>query len=176
MTIREPICGRLVCLTPLSVADAQLWLRWMHDPATTRYLYAPGDQPKRPHTLESLTEWGHTMLADPVRVVFGLAAVGEELAIGDARLTPAASGRSARFSIMIGEASYRGRGLGREATELVCRYGFEQLGLEEIRLEVDPRNEPAIRAYLAVGFERRRGRAMRLTRSAWVRSQKAPAA
>jgi RimJ/RimL family protein N-acetyltransferase len=158
---------------PLSVADAPRWLRWMNDPATTRYLYAPGDEPKRPHTLESLTEWGHLMLADPVRMVFGLAEPGGGETIGDARLAPGASGHSARFSIMIGDASSRGRGLGREATELVCAYGFRELGLDEIQLEVDPRNEPAIRAYLAAGFEHRRRRTMRLCRSRWAQARQA---
>lgn len=145
----------------------------MHDPETTRYLYAPGDAPRRPHTLESLTEWGHLMLADPVRMVFGLAEPGGDVTIGDARLAPAPSGGSARFSIMIGEAASRGRGLGREATELVCAYGFRELDLEEIRLEVDPRNEPAIRAYLAAGFEHRRRRTMRLSRTRWAAARRA---
>ncbi len=144
----------------------------MHDPETTRYLYAPGDEPKRPHTLESLTEWGHLMLADPVRMVFGLAEPGGGSTIGDARLAPAASGHSARFSIMIGEAASRGRGLGREATELVCAYGFGPLDLDEIRLEVDPRNEPAIRAYLAAGFEQHRRRTMRLSRRRWAAARR----
>jgi ribosomal protein S18 acetylase RimI-like enzyme len=37
--------------------------------------------------------------------------------------------------------------------------------VDEITLEVDPRNTPAIRAYRAVGFEHARGQMMRLTRA-----------
>ena len=72
-----------------------------------------------------------------------------------------------KFSIMIGVGEFRGRGLGREATDLVCGYAFEQLGASEIVLEVDPRNLAAVRAYLGVGFEHGAGPAMQLTRGRW---------
>ena len=85
--------------------------------------------------------------------------------IGNARLQLLPRHR-ARFSILIGEAEHRGSGQGREATALLCRYAFERLGVEEIMLEVDPRNVPAIRAYHAVGFQHARGQMMRLRR-AW---------
>jgi RimJ/RimL family protein N-acetyltransferase len=168
VTIREPVCGALVCLTALSVEDAPLWERWMADPETTRYLYAPGDRPRQPQTEKTLRDWGRTMLADPQRIVFGLRERAGGRSIGDSRLAPGPRSRSARFSIMIGDAEYRGRGIGTEATSLVCTYGFEQLGLDEILLEVDPQNEPAIRAYLAVGFTHARRRVMRLPREQFV--------
>jgi RimJ/RimL family protein N-acetyltransferase len=38
------------------------------------------------------------------------------------------------------------------------------MGLREIELDVHPGNTPAIRAYLAVGFEHARGTTMRLRR------------
>ena len=152
MTIKQPICGRLVCLAPLSTDAVGDWVRWMDDPDTTRYLYAPGDKPVQPHTPSSLLDWGRRILSDPERVVFALRHRDSGRLIGDARLTPVGRGR-AKFSIMIGSGEYRGRGIGTEATAMVCRYGFEQLGLREITLEVDPRNGAAVRAYLNVGFE-----------------------
>ena len=170
MTIREPICGELVCLAPLTVEDAPSWERWMGDPETTRYLYAPGDYPRQPQTEEALREWGRTMLADPRRIVFGLRERSSGTSIGDSRLAPGPGSRTARFSIMIGDRRFRGIGIGTQATALVCRYGFEELGLEEIQLEVDPENEPAVRAYAAVGFVPTRRRMMRLRRGDLVAS------
>jgi RimJ/RimL family protein N-acetyltransferase len=166
VTIREPICGRGVCLVPLSTASVGDWVRWMGDPETTRYLYAPGEEPREPHTAGSLLDWGRRILADPERLVFGLEERAGGRLIGDARLTPV-RGRRAKFSIMIGVSEFRGRGLGREATELVCRFAFEQLDMSEVVLEVDPRNVAAVRTYLATGFERGAGAAMRLTRERW---------
>jgi RimJ/RimL family protein N-acetyltransferase len=166
VTIREPICGRGVCLVSLSAASVDEWVRWMDDPETTRYLYAPGEAPREPHTVTSLLDWGRRILADPQRLVFGLEERAAGRLIGDARLTPIRGGRM-KFSIMIGVGEFRGRGLGREATDLVCRYAFEQLGATEIVLEVDPRNLAAVRAYLGVGFEHGAGPAMQLTRGRW---------
>lgn len=167
MTIREPICGESVCITPLTTASVDEWVRWMDDAETTRYLYAPGEQPLQPHSATSLLDWGRRILADPERIVFGLEERGGGRLIGDARLTPTRAGK-AKFSIMIGVTEFRGRGLGREATELVCRFGFEQLGLREIVLEVDPRNLAAVRTYLGAGFERAAGAGMRLGRERWL--------
>src|SRR4051794_41148641 len=166
MTIREPICGRLVCLAPLSTESVGDWVRWMEDPDTTRYLYAPGERPSQPPTPSGLLDWGRRILSDPERVVFALRESTSQQLIGDARLTPTGR-RRAKFSIMIGVGDFRGRGIGGEATAMVCRYGFTQLHLREIILEVDPRNEPAVRAYLSNGFERARGNGMRLPRGRW---------
>jgi len=167
VTIRESICGELVCLAPLSVESVPDWVRWMTDPATTQYLYAPGDEPPERHTSASLLDWGRRILADPTRLVFGLTVPGGTRAIGDARLGPIL-GRRAKFSIMIGEEEHRGRGLGTEATRMVCDFGFEKLGLREIRLQVNRQNRAAVRAYLNAGFEQRRGADMRLSRARWA--------
>ncbi len=138
----------------------------MDDPETTRYLYAPGEEPREPHTAASLLDWGRRILADPGRVVFALEEQAGGRLIGDARLTPVRGGR-VKFSIMIGVSEFRGRGLGTEATRLVCRFAFQELAVREIVLEVDPRNQPAVQAYLAAGFEHGSGNAMRLTRVGW---------
>jgi diamine N-acetyltransferase len=166
MTIREPICGATVCLGPLRVANAAEWVRWMEDPETTRYLYAPGERPKERFTLAVALDWGRRVLADPQRLVFAITERATGKQVGDARLVPSGR-RRARFSIVIGEGSARGRGLGGEATRMVCRYAFDQLALEQIDLEVDPRNTPAVRAYFRVGFERTGRRTMKLTRRRW---------
>lgn len=164
MTIREPICGRLVCLAPLSTESVGDWVRWMEDPGTTRYLYAPGERPAQPPTPSGLLDWGRRILSDPQRVVFALRDRESDRLIGDARLTPTGR-RRAKFSIMIGVGEFRGRGYGTEATRLVCSYGFGAMQLSEIVLDVDPRNEPAVRAYRTVGFEHDGAITMRLPRA-----------
>lgn len=59
--------------------------------------------------------------------------------------------RSCGFRILIGPAG-RDRGLGTEATQLIVGYGFEELGLHRISLEVYAFNPRARRAYEKVGF------------------------
>lgn len=55
------------------------------------------------------------------------------------------------FRILIGAAG-QGRGLGSEAIALFVRYGFEQLGLHRIGLEVFSFNPRAERTYVKNGF------------------------
>ncbi len=164
MTIRDRIIGQLVTLAPLNVADAPAWTRWLGDPDTTRYLYGRRGAPPTAPTEDDMIEWGRRMLADPWRMAVGLETTSGVL-VGNARLTPHGPRRS-RFSIVIGEAAHRGRGLGTEATMMVADLGFERLGLREIVLDVDPRNEQARRAYLSAGFLPARGDSMTLARSA----------
>lgn len=58
----------------------------------------------------------------------------------------------AEFGIFLGEDSAIGKGYGTEATQLICRYGFEKLGLHKIMLRVFAFNKAAIRAYEKAGF------------------------
>ena len=63
-------------------------------------------------------------------------------------------GGTAEFGrLMIGEADAAGRGLAREATAAVVALALEQLGLQEVYLEVFPSNVRAIKVYEACGFE-----------------------
>ena len=61
--------------------------------------------------------------------------------------------RSAEFAIVIGEKKLWGTGLGRACTEWMVRYGFEQLNLQRIELQVQDRNERARRLYQRLGFK-----------------------
>lgn len=60
--------------------------------------------------------------------------------------------RSARLAIGIGEDKDRGQGYGSDALDLIIRYGFHELNLNRIALEVIEYNEAARRAYLKAGF------------------------
>ena len=59
---------------------------------------------------------------------------------------------SAEFRTLIGDARDRGHGFGRESSELVLRFGFEELGLREIRLDVYGYNAAGLRLYERLGF------------------------
>lgn len=48
----------------------------------------------------------------------------------------------------------RGRGLAGETLQLLCRYGFEFLGLARLAIETLADNEPMMRAALGAGFVR----------------------
>lgn len=60
--------------------------------------------------------------------------------------------QKAEFGIFIGEESSRGKGYGQEAAQLICQYGFDNLGLHKIMLRVFAFNKAAIRSYEHAGF------------------------
>lgn len=59
---------------------------------------------------------------------------------------------TAEFSIIVGDTSFRGRGIGTEATRLTLLYAFDVLGLHNVWLQVSSNNPGAIRAYEKAGF------------------------
>ena len=61
--------------------------------------------------------------------------------------------RSGEFAILIGNRGYWGRGLGETATRFMVEYGFAQLNLHRIQLEVLTSNARAIGLYVKVGFQ-----------------------
>jgi [ribosomal protein S5]-alanine N-acetyltransferase len=74
--------------------------------------------------------------------------------IGSAGLRVDADQHSATYAVGLFVAALRGRGLGTEVTRLVVSWGFGELGLHRIELEVLAFNACAIGCYLACGFRR----------------------
>jgi UDP-4-amino-4,6-dideoxy-N-acetyl-beta-L-altrosamine N-acetyltransferase len=62
--------------------------------------------------------------------------------------------RSAELQIRIGADDARGRGVGSEAVSQLVRFGFDELGLHRICLQVFATNDRAIRLYERAGFRR----------------------
>ena len=62
-------------------------------------------------------------------------------------------GRTAAFSIIIGEADARGHGYGTEATRLMLDYAFTALGLRSAMLVTDSYNLAGQAAYRKAGFK-----------------------
>jgi len=56
------------------------------------------------------------------------------------------------LQIRIGNRVFQGKGLGTAAVKLLCHYGFADLGLHRIKLQVWETNERAKRAYEKAGF------------------------
>jgi RimJ/RimL family protein N-acetyltransferase len=59
----------------------------------------------------------------------------------------------ATMFVGIGEASLRRKGLGTEASRLICEYGFFFRNLHSIKVEVHEYNQAARRVYELLGFK-----------------------
>ena len=61
--------------------------------------------------------------------------------------------RSANYRIALFDHNNFGKGIGSTAIQLTVQFGFEQLSLERITLDVYDFNQRAIRSYLKAGFQ-----------------------
>jgi [ribosomal protein S5]-alanine N-acetyltransferase len=83
---------------------------------------------------------------------YGWAVEHDGHCIGGASLRVDAGQHRATYAVGVFVAALRGQGLGHEITGLVLAWGFGELSLHRIELEVLAFNTRAIRCYLACGF------------------------
>lgn len=60
----------------------------------------------------------------------------------------------AEYYVAMGEPSYKGKGVAKEASRLILQYGFEELGLNRIYLFTEIDNIAAQKLFERVGFKK----------------------
>lgn len=138
-------------LRPYRRDDVDAILAWANDEQATRYL---GDLFTRPYTLKNAEDYLASVMAggaDKAAFVIADGATGEYLGQIDL-MGIDRHNRLATLGITISREENRGRGVGREAVSLLCRYGFHTLGLNRIQLTVYADNLRARRCYERCGF------------------------
>lgn len=150
---KEPLLnirGRKAALGPLEKHLLPEYRRWINDFATTRTL----DAPPGPVTAEQEERWYETNATSQDSTTFTIYALPELLPVGNTGLHKIDHrNRSASFGIIIGEAEYRGRGLGAEVSSLMLDYAFTALNLHNVTLSVYEFNKAGLKAYERAGFE-----------------------
>lgn len=143
-----------VTLRPLALADGPRVRRWMADLALIRMtVVVPGPEhgPLAPYTVSEADHYLSTLVCDPSRKSFAIELAGVHVGnVGIKDWRPGAL--SAECFIEVGEASARGRGVGKRALLRLLEVGFFELGLEVVRLGVFEFNAPAVALYRKVGF------------------------
>ncbi|WP_405993201.1 GNAT family N-acetyltransferase [Streptomyces sp. NBC_00986] len=148
LSAKPVLTGEKTVLRPFTASDADPMWRLIQDPEVVRFTFGPSTE----LTLERLRSvyGARATQSDRLDLAVTDPATGELL--GEVVLfewDPAA--RSCTFRTLIGPRG-RGRGIGTEATRLILGYGFEQLGLHRVQLEVYGHNHRARRVYEKVGF------------------------
>jgi len=135
-----------VILRPITLGDAERFVLWFNDPEVNKFLH------RRSMTLEQEREWIKASPEKRQEVNFAIDTSGG-VHIGSVGLRNIDEVyHYADFGIMIGDKNYWNKGLGSEATNLMLCYGFEQLHLHRIELDVYEYNERAIKVYERIGF------------------------
>lgn len=133
-------------LAPLAREHADATYRWVCDPDVTDNIGL-----SREPSLEKTRDWIEEAARRPD--VEARAILRGDQHIGNVvldRLDRQLD--TARLSIYLGEARFRGQGAGTWAVYLALREGFEELSLHKIWLTVHARNHRALNAYCRLGF------------------------
>ena len=149
----KKLIGQRVYLSPFSGSDEEIELltKWTNDFRVT-------DGLGMSHILQSFNSekaWiDNAMNVREDRREFAIIDLETDRIIGSCNLfniRPVE--RAAEIGILIGEEEMRGKGIGVEALKLLCDYGFNYLGLHNIRLGYSDNNEQARKAYTKAGFQ-----------------------
>jgi RimJ/RimL family protein N-acetyltransferase len=144
---KPTLTGTKVILRPLVEDDFDAMHTAMNDPEVGRLTGSHGDISD-----ERAREWLRTRKDQTDRLDLAIVDRSTGGCVGEAVLNGWDAGnQSCGFRILIGPAG-RDRGLGTEATRLIVGYGFEELRLHRISLEVYSFNPRARRAYEKAGF------------------------
>lgn len=153
--LRRPlpiIRGEKVYLRPAERDDIERFVRWFADAETTAYLGA-----RSPFSRAMEERWFDQMLEQQGKrsYHFVICLLDDDRPIGTAGFHEAnLEDGSAVFGISIGEKEEWNRGYGTDALRAICDFGFGQLRLERIALDVYAGNDRARRSYEKAGFSR----------------------
>ena len=142
------LIGERIYLRPLDKDDLDQCMRWINDPAITSTLTM-----RYPMSRTQEESWLLSHYKDQTDIPLAIVIKDQDHHIGNCGLHSIDYvNRNAEFGIMIGEKDQWGKGYAPEAGRLIIDYGFKQLGMHHISLEVYSHNKRAQRAYEKVGF------------------------
>ena len=144
------IRGERVYLRPSERADLPTFVRWMADAEVTRNLAS-----RAPFSMAMEEQWFDRMLAEQGKsqyhFVICLLADGRPIGTADLRQLDFENG-GAEFGIAIGEKAEWNKGYGTDALSAICDFGFAELRLERIQLDVYADNARGQRSSAKGGF------------------------
>lgn len=135
-----------VKIRPLEPEDAYTSVKWRNDPEVFKYT---GSVYNHTITLENEIEWINRVIGNADEYRCAIIADGKY--VGNIYLTGIHDGQ-AEYHIFIGDKSFWGKGVAKAASQLIIKYGFENLRLTQINLSVRPQNTAALRLYQNLGF------------------------
>jgi RimJ/RimL family protein N-acetyltransferase len=144
--------GQLVRLVAMnSEVDAEVFARWDVD---SEYLRQLDSGPQLPHCAKKIKESIEKQQSeDPNTIMFSVRTLADDILIGGVTFDGIDWQHGTTFvAIGIGEPAYRGKGYGTDAMRVMLRYGFRELNLQRIQLDVFSYNERAMKSYLKAGF------------------------
>ena len=125
--------------------DLQLRVSWMNNEKVYSSMHF-----EIPVVMENTIKWYHNNVGNEKRADLAFEENGEIVAFGGLTAINREVNK-AELYIFVNPNAQKG-GIGTKATILLCKYGFEELGLNKIYLETNEDNLAARRVYEKCGF------------------------
>ena len=128
----------------------ETYLSWLRDPLLVKYITAAGTQ----NDLSNLKQYIRERVGRNDVLFLGIFDATSGQHIGNLKYEPVNSELGyAIMGIMIGEVTYRGKGVAKEVITASSKWLSENRNINEILLGVHTENTPAIKAYENMGFK-----------------------
>ena len=123
-------------------------VEWINNPENNQFLHYD-----IPISVEGTEKWFDSHINDTNR--FDAVMEADGVSVGTIGLLGIDRKNSkAEYYVAMGETSYKGKGVAKEASRLILQYGFEELGLNRIYLFTEIDNIAAQKLFEKVGFTR----------------------
>lgn len=145
--VHRPLEGRLVQLRAREPGDEELAYQFFNDPEVTEFLAMryPFSRQQEREALSVPARWPGAH--------FAIETLEEGRFVGTCSLEVVSpESRRGELGIAIGDKGFRDRGYGTDAVRTLCRFGFEEMNLHRIELEVFEENARARHVYERLGF------------------------
>jgi len=130
------------------IDELQGYLSWMRNKHANPFIQGVNESYSSEDLVDYITEKNDSEAA----MLFGIFVKLENTHIGNIKLEPIHPRKSATLGILIGEESWRGKGVGFEVISRVLKFCFKDLELEYVELGVNKNNFKAIHLYKRLGF------------------------
>jgi len=133
-------------IRPLKIDDAYTSVKWRNDPEVFKYT---GNTYDHEITIESELAWIERVISNPKD--YRCAIIADNVYVGNIYLTEI-SNVSSNYHIFIGDKNYWGKGVAKQASNLIIDYARNILCLKTLKLRVKQANLAALRLYDKLGF------------------------
>ena len=130
MITSKKIIGKSCFLRQIELTDCtQTYVMWLNDPEVNRYLETRWNR----QDMESIKVFVQFQRDNNHSILFAIIAKNDNKHIGNMKIGPIHPHYLyADISYLIGEKGYWNKGIASEAINLVCKFGFAELGLRKI--------------------------------------------
>ena len=128
--------------------DFTKYLSWMQDYNSNPFILGVHEN----MTLGELCDYVSEKNASPHAILFGIFTKSDLQHIGNVKLEPITKNVAATLGILVGDESWRSKGVGFEVLSAVLDFAFNDLALRKVELGVEDKNEIGIKLYYKLGF------------------------